>query len=651
MGALLECLVFETSKVADPEIARDTAQTWVGRVWRAYLNVGDEAKTRGLASRRTAEDFEKTLTRLEARQDKGAFEVARNAIEEEASRLFLSEGTTGQTLEALVMALKAILRSNSDEVRTHGKAFAKKQLQGAITAIQQGQDERREDLLRFVAASKDLVKGDNEIQQRLDDLCLQHLPAYVPTSTSSVSLLVSHLASTSPSSRSSIWASLFATSPAPAVWLRLIDAVSKARLDADLPSAELDAEVVKIATKAMSTERAATDDELEVLRRLMLQPSPFVDASLPAQLADLAIESLTRAVSSAVDGTSDLPQTSDSVLVSATSLLANYVQVRENSDKIALSRDAAVAIARVGYLLPNCRIDAAVPGEAIAAAQQAWQEIVRSGGDDVLLKAIDSLRSLLVNVHARPSAIEVVQACAAVLSTSNSTELSLSCLLPQPALFDELYHNLSLNEPSPALSVLEPLIFASDASHQPGPSAIDSAFLTAYPRAVLGFLEIASRDHSLARKSLWIVPHLLLFTNCARDQYALSTVSTGMFGVAIPEEVLERLIGAGEGASSYLLSSATNSLPDAWHAGAVAHLRSKEPTATEDRLLAVLDGLARTAKGTDVKAAYAHRAVSTVLSAALRYSESGVQDAERWLALAQNLPSGASDCVHTCCPV
>lgn len=111
-----------------------------------------------------------------------------------------------------------------------------------------------------------------------------------------------------------------------------------------------------------------------------------------------------------------------------------------------------------------------------------------------------------------------------------------------------------------------------------------------------------------------------------------------MFGEAIPAETLERLIGATEGASSYLLSSASNSLPEGWHAQAVTFLRSKEAGPTEDQLLIVLDGLARQARGSGAKAVYAQRAVATVLSSALRYSESGTQDADRWLALAQNLP-------------
>ncbi|GAA5947534.1 hypothetical protein JCM3765_001719 [Sporobolomyces pararoseus] len=639
LGALLECLVYETSKVDDTQLSQELAKDWVGRIWKAFLNVGEESKTRGLASRRTAEEVEKTLTRFASREDKGAFDAVWDIIEKESALLFSQEGTSSKSLDALVMTLKAILRSSSEQVKTGGSRLVKKQVQGAITTVQQGRDEGREDMLKFIASTKDLVKGDHEIQQQLDDLCLQHLPAYIPISSNSLSLLVSHLATTSQASRSSIWQSLFATSPSPLVFLRLIDSLSHSSLAQDLPSADLDPEVLKMANRMLSVDKSGSEDELEILRRIMLQPQPFVDSSLPSKLASLAIESLTSTVSSALEASSSPTASTFSPLVPTTALLANYVQSKENATEVATSQEAVVALSQVAFLLPNSRIDSALPGEAIAAAQQAWQEISQLGGDEVIEKAMKSLTSLLVDVKARPSAVEIVQAGSALLSTVPSSSISLSSLLPTPHDLDELYNKLSLSDPSPALSILEPLVSATDNSPLPSPNAFDSAFLTSYPRALLGFLEIASRDHSLARKSLWIVPHLLLWTSCAKDQLALSSTYTGMFGKSIPEEVLERLIGAGEGASSYLLSSASNSLVDGWHAQAVTHLRSKEPTATDDQLLAVLDRLARQAKGNDAKASYAQRAVATVLSSALRYSESGSQDAERWLALAQNLPS------------
>ena len=640
LSALLECLIFETSKVEDKEASRTLCTEWVGKVWRAFLNFGEEAKTRGLATRRTAEEVEKALTRLAAREDKTSFEAVWEVIEKEAADLFVQEETSSKSLDALAMALKAILRSTSSEVKEKGRDLVKRQVTDSIGVIQQGREEGREDMLRFLSSTKDLAKGDQEVQQQVDELCLRNLPAAISTSPSSLPLLVSHLSTTSPTSRSSIWESLFATSPSPSTFLRLIDAVSDARLGQDLPSAQLDTQVLKMADKVLSSERSGSNDELEILRRIMLQPEPFVDPSLPTKLFDLAVKSLENTVSPALQSSSSPSPTSLSSLIASTALLANYAQSSTNSKQIASSDSAVISLSQVAHLLPNSRLEAALPDEAVAAAQRAWQHIVHSGGDQVVTEAMKSLKSQLVDVNSRPSAIEGVQAGASLLSSSPSSGLSLSDLLPEPETFTDLYNKLSLSEPSADLSVIEPLVTAHDSSPVPAPSSVDSAFLTSYPRAVLAFLDIASRDHSLARRSLWILPHLLLVAYCAKDQLALSSKPTGMFGKSIPTEILERLVGACEGASSYLLSSAANLLPDGWHATAVTHLRSKEAASTEDQLLNVLGQLASQAKGNGAKAGYAQRAVATVLSAALRYSEGGVQDAERWLALAQNLTSG-----------
>ncbi|GAA5853357.1 hypothetical protein JCM5353_007763 [Sporobolomyces roseus] len=639
LSALLECLIFETSKVEDKEVSRTLCTEWIGKVWRAFLNIGEEANTRGLATRRTAEEIEKALTRLAAREDKTSFEAVWEVVEKEAAELFAKEETSSKSLDALAMALRAILRSTSVEVTEKGKELVKQQVKDSIRVVQQGREGGREDMLKFVSSTKDLVKGDQEVQQQLDELCLRNLPAHVANSPSSLPLLVSHLSTTSPSSRSSIWESLFATSPSPSTFLRLINTVTDARLVQDLPSAQLDTQVMKMGQRVLSSERSGSNDELEILRRIMLHPEPFVDSSLPTQLFDLIVTSLEKTVSPALKASSSPSPSSLSPLIPSTALLANYAQIPQNSKQIASSDSAVISLSQVAYLLPNSRLGSTLPDEAVAAARQAWQQIAQAGGDDIVSKALDSLKTQLTDVESRPSAVEVVQAGAALLAASPSSSLSLSDLLPTPESYADLYSKLSLSEASSDLSIVEPLVTPNDTTPVPAPSSVDSAFFTSYPRAILAFLDIASRDHSLARRSLWILPHLLLVAYCAKDQLSLSSTPTGMFGKSIPTEILERLVGACEGASSYLLSSAANTLPDGWHATAVTHLRSKDVAPTKDQLLNVLGELASQAKGTGSKAGYAQRAVSTLLSAALRYSEGGVQDAERWLALAQNLAS------------
>ncbi|GAA5944519.1 ubiquitin-protein ligase RKR1 [Sporobolomyces koalae] len=638
LGALLECLVFETSKVQEDQLSVALCTEWVGRTWRAFLNLGEEASTRGLASRRTAEEFEKLFTRLAAREDRKPYEAAWISIEEDASRIFAGEVPDAKSLSALVMAFRALLRSPSQDVAQNGRSLIKRQVLHAITAIRQGQDEGREDMLGFLASAKDLIKDEQEVQEQLDDLCLQLLPAYMPTSAASLSLLISHIASTSPSSRSSIWHSLFATSPTPIVLLRLIDAVKLANISKQLPSADLDTEVLKIAQKVLSG--AGSQDELETLRKIMLEPAPFVEQAVPSRLCDLAVDTLEKIASPALASSAALPTSAAlSPLVPATALLAHFAHSANGPKQLGSSERAVIGLFRVAYILPLSRIETSIPGEAVAAAQQAWQEIARHGNDTVVETVIASLKAQIVDVDARPSAIETVQAASILLQDSHSQRFTLDDILANETDLHELYKKMALSDPTPELSVVVPLVTLSAAAARPAPSRVDSAYLTAYPRALLAFLDVASRDHALARKSLWVVPHLLLLSNCARDELALSAYSTGMFGRAIPQEILERLLGASEGASSYFLSLASNALADGWHAKAVTHLRSKEVTTTDDQLLRVLDGLAREARGTDAKAFYAQRAVSTVLSSALRYSEAGPQDAERWLAFAQNLTS------------
>ncbi|GAA5859119.1 hypothetical protein JCM1840_003760 [Sporobolomyces johnsonii] len=647
VAALLECLVFEVSKVEDEAVAQQLASEWTGRVARAFLGVGEEgreAKGR-LAGRRVAGEVEKCLGRFAG---KGVWEGVWREVEETALGVFGAEAGE-KSLPALGWALQAFVGSTSEVVRQKGTELAKEAIKRAVTAVQQleegdGAAEWREELLRFLGDAKELVKDDTEVEQLLDDLSVQHLPAHLPASPTALSLLTSHLSSTSRSSRSSIWHSLFASPPSPSVLLKLIAALAETGLAGELPSANLDEEVRQMAQRVLVDEAKGTEDELEVLRRVMLQPQPFVDASLPAELLDLAASSLVGLSLNALSSSSTLSSSSLAGLIAPTALLANYAQLPENAQRLVALDDAPTMLFKVGYLLPNCRIEqqgVEVPGEAIAAAQQAWEAVVRVGGDAVVQQAMVSLREELVDATVRPSAIEEVLAGSMLLSTASpSTTVSLADIIPSPAAFDVLYASLKLASPSPSLSIVEPLVPShSDDSLFPAPSSVDCTSLTPYPRALLALLELTSRDHALARRSLWALPHLLLLASCARDELSTSSAPTGMFGPSVPLEVLDRLVAAAEGAASYILSSACNALPEGWHASAVAHLRAKEQPKTEDKLLEVLAGLYAQARGDDARAGYARRAVRTVLSAALRYTEGGAQDAERWLAFAQNLTS------------
>lgn len=192
-----------------------------------------------------------------------------------------------------------------------------------------------------------------------------------------------------------------------------------------------------------------------------------------------------------------------------------------------------------------------------------------------------------------------------------------------------------------SLSILQPLVSESSEEVRPHYPAADSAALPPFVRAMLALLEVAGRsDHSWIRSQLWCLPHALFLADVARDELACSGSTNGVFGRGgVREDVLERIIGACDGLSSYLISSVANDLQDGWHSEAVKILRAKEPVAgsSQDNLVFVLDSLAR--KGKMESASYARRAFSTVLQSTLRYSDASVMDAERWLAWAQSLSS------------
>lgn len=228
------------------------------------------------------------------------------------------------------------------------------------------------------------------------------------------------------------------------------------------------------------------------------------------------------------------------------------------------------------------------------------------------------------------------------------TGTALEAVLPAPATFENLFSSLAVKPVTASLSILQPLVPQSieeiPASY---PQEADHAALPPFVRAVLALLEVAARsDHSWIRSQLWCLPHVLILADVARDELACSGSTSGMFGRgAVRRDVLERIVGACDGLSSYLVSSASNSLPEGWHVEAVRILRAKDPSngLRQGDLVQVLDSLARGARNNDD--CYARRAFSTVLQATLRYSDATVMDAERWMAWAQNL-SGEIDPVR-----
>ncbi|BGO97992.1 E3 ubiquitin-protein ligase listerin [Rhodotorula toruloides] len=664
ISAFLECLVYSLSKVDDSATVVELAKECVGeKVWRAYLGRLEEGEGRPIASKKVASEIQVALSRLAAKEDKAAFDAVWAVVEKEALDVLAGEADGWPiSLPALAMALQALGDSKSEAVREKGGALAKNCVAAAVRRVPQEEKlEAKEELLRFVLDAKELVKCDEEMMQALDELARSHLPPLFPTSPLALSVFASHLASSSVSSRADTWTSLFQTPPATSTILQLVDAVTDTGLAGDLPSAGLDEHVKAIAEKVLAPDARYDTDELELLRRVMLQPEPLVSPGLRASLLRLAVDALREPTAAALTTSSPLPRNLDS-LIAPTALIAHYIQLADNARAIASLDGAAELLADVAYLVPDCRLEREglyVPGEAVAAAQQAWSSVVRAVGDEVVARAVARLKERVGDVNSRPSAVEVVSAAADVLDTLPSTTTSLSDVLPSKEAIERLYSDSSLSLPSPSLAILDSLVPPVDASSPSTTDAFDSSFLSAYSRTLVAFLEVSARDHTILRRSTWILPHLLLVADVARDELAKPSRSSGLFGSNVPEEILQRVLAAAEGASSYLLSSAANRLSTGWHASAVGHLRSKErPAVPEgDDLLATLDQLWTPAKtnADEVKAVYARRGVRTFLEATLRYSEDGgPQDAERWLAMAQNLmsaPDLACAILHAIKPV
>lgn len=226
-----------------------------------------------------------------------------------------------------------------------------------------------------------------------------------------------------------------------------------------------------------------------------------------------------------------------------------------------------------------------------------------------------------------------------VANRSASLESSLATLLPSAKILDDLCAACRISSPLPFLSILDPIIpnIGGDDDMVKIPYAVDAAGLSSYARAVLAFLEVSSRDHVWMRQNLWILPHILLVGNVARDEFAVEQSSHGMLGSSIDADLLVRLVASADGFASYLLSSLANELPSSWQTEAIARLRSKDPRESND-LAGVLELLGRDGKKAD--AVYSRRALALMLEATLKYSENAVADAERWLAYAQALPEG-----------
>ncbi|SDA06537.1 BZ3501_MvSof-1269-A2-R1_Chr4-2g06583 [Microbotryum saponariae] len=642
--SFLECFLFELAKLQKEGEDNGEALVveWIGRTWRTFLGVGVKGH-RGISTPAVATQIASTLNKI-ANKDVPLFEKAWAVISESSLQLFSftdSNVADEGSFTALANAIKAVNAPlMSDALRSRSQALARRSAESAVTGVMQGDiNERVSMLLTFIGSIKESVAGDAEVQKMLDGLAATKGVSLVSSDSNPATMayFASHLSSTSEAARTTIWTSLFKATPSTSVLLKLVDAVSTGELSSQLPSACLDDYVLEIAQRMLSEDITAFSiAESDLLTRLIVQPQPFVAVDLPARIVDLIARVLPARASQSLALAPSAQAIQ--VLASPCRLLAQYSQFSRNMQGLA-ETELAVAIFEVAHLLPNCRLEDSgiqLPDEAVIAAQLTWTALSEVRDFSLTKRVCDRIGKLLLDTSIRPSPIELIECVATHLNALDEASL-LTQLLPTSAALDELVEALVLSNPSPSISVLQPLVPPSgDGSDAPRTFIeSDAAGFSAFVRSVVAILEVAARNHAWLRNNSWVLAHILLLGDVARDELAAFESTRGVFGPNVSEEVLERIVTSCDGASSFLLAAKAADLPSDWHTKAVMHLRKKEPGRTTDQLVSVLDVLARrTHASTGV---YWKRAFSTVLQAILRYADAGVADAERWLAFAQNL--------------
>ncbi|GAA5949321.1 hypothetical protein JCM10213_006714 [Rhodosporidiobolus nylandii] len=665
-AALLECLVFEAFKLDDLSLRAEIAREWIARkVWLAYLGVAEDAgKVAG--TNRVAVEVEKALVRLAAK-DVAAFTAVWKDVQRESLSVFGSMEQAAASLPTLGVALHSLSASKDVQVRAKVAELANEAVRAAVVRAQQhGQDAGRESLLSFLGETRALdgVANDAETLAQLHQLALSALPPLIASSPAALRLLVAHLSSAAPDARDRLWAVLFTPHPpSPSTLLALLDALPRELADS-LPTAGLDDHLLALSASVLASPPQYTQPELSLLLRLLTSPAPLASPTLPAQLLSAGSTALAAPAADALRSRWSAPPELDA-LVAPTALLAHAAKNPSLAQQIVELDGAPPSLFDVAYLFPSIRLEEKgiyVPGEAVAAAEEAFRAVSALERASVSQQVQQRTRERITDADCRASPIELVDAAASLDGAE------LGDVLPARETVERLFADLHLPTPQPPLAIVDVLVPGSSDTPSSPAEQSDSASLTPLSRALLALLELSARDHSLLRRSAWALPYLLVLAQTASDELASPSPRSaasagGLFGPQPPEEILRRVQAAAEGASSYLLSSLANGLSEGWHTSAVAHLRSAAPQPVEvekDAVLATLAflfGLARSGKNGKKEAAA--RAVRTVLGRVLRYSGDGGEDegrveAERWLALAggmQTSPDLASSILLAVKPI
>ncbi|KAK4053203.1 hypothetical protein OIV83_001938 [Microbotryomycetes sp. JL201] len=645
VNAFLECLLYELTALAKAddggaEAAR-LAQNWFGRLYSTFLGLAGDSQRQhaSIATRAAAVSQANFLAQLRD------LESVWTVVEERSGQALSHD----EALQALSVALVAFVENGSDAVVQRGQQLAANSVRAVANALMQdGAGDRVASRLEFLRATRRVCGPSSEAQTALESLARDHVSAMLQSPAirdAAFPLLLDLLGEADSSSRASVWSSLFAPKLPMAVIKELVRAVKTGSIPPDLPSAGLDDRMTEIAGCVVSDDSTSFSAvELDVLMDLVVQPEPFIKDETVDSIITSVAHRLPVLTIRILSGLAINPY----LLAAPCLILARYTSVGDNAR--LLSADVVVSVFETAVMLPELGIGVIdVPDEAIFGARHAWDQICKTADAQVAASVVARLNALLVDPHCVPSPVDIVNA-AAILSTDLPVA-KLTSLLPAVDAVESMLPASS--SPSPALAVLQPLV-SQTLGFVPRPAdETDSAGLPPFARVLIALLEIAAReDHNWARSQTRWLPYLLLGAHAARDELALSSGTNGFFGASVRGDVLERLASAAEGLSAYILSAFGNTAPADWHLRAVTSVRSRDRTEPSDSIIAILCQLVDSARAPG--AVYSQRAFKTVLGSMLRYTDSGVQDGERWLAWTQSLsnaPELACAALHAIKPV